>query len=60
MVEGIKYILEVEVVNTMCRKNSGDGFKNVDLENCALPPKAEQQVRWQNSATPVLQRLGFI
>nr|XP_056709699.1 cystatin-like [Euleptes europaea] len=45
VVEGIKYRLEIIIVNTQCDKRIRRGLTPVDLERCPLPPNAEQQKR---------------
>uniref|UniRef100_K4I4J3 Cystatin-Abr-1 n=1 Tax=Abronia graminea TaxID=278977 RepID=K4I4J3_ABRGR len=43
VVEGVKYYLTVELVNTLCEKKGGSGLNHVDLEHCAVASVADQR-----------------
>uniref|UniRef100_A0A8D2JLF4 Cystatin E/M n=1 Tax=Varanus komodoensis TaxID=61221 RepID=A0A8D2JLF4_VARKO len=43
VVEGIKYYLTMELVNTLYEKKGGSGLNQADLEHCEVPPANEQK-----------------
>ncbi|KAM6435327.1 cystatin-like [Liasis olivaceus] len=43
VVAGMKYYLTVEVVKTACRKTVGKAKAHEEVQNCALPPRAQQE-----------------
>lgn len=45
VVQGVKYYLTMELVNTQCAKKGGVALSSTALDHCALPPENKQQVR---------------